>query len=506
MSREALCASILIDEPHSRDAPPRPQRRRFERVGSPFLAIDPRSERRRHRTAIGESAARGSHRNRTVPHGGRQPVSRREPAAADADARLPVRRRERAEAVRPPAVVGGYCHCGSSDDVSIIVAGLARYAESSAIIFHEYAHLLVHTAVRDVPVWLNEGLAEYYSTFALKNGGRQADIGRPIARHVQLLRERLLPVAQLLAVDQTSALYNEGERRSIFYAESWALTHYLLMERPNGASIVNRYLTAVAAATPSEKAFVDATGVSLKEMDTELLRYVTRPTFSALTFVLADRVDVDEPERARTISAAEAEARLGDVQMRVGRINEAAVRIEAAAAAGPDVAQAQLALALLRVRQERKSDAWAPLEKAAALAPDDFIAQYTYALTLLRREGESEAQEKASAERAYAALTRALAVSRSGARREAARSARCDDTRHGAGAGAARLPHPARPDLRSAERQRGRAAAAGRSRAGEDRRGRREPRTDAARSARRARTGGGGAARARGSGSRGGSA
>jgi tetratricopeptide (TPR) repeat protein len=310
-----------------------------------------------------------------------------------------------------PAVLGGYCHCGSSDDVNFIVAGLARYSESSAIIFHEYAHLLVHNAARDVPVWLNEGLAEYYSTFALKNGGRQADIGRPIARHVQLLRGRVLPVAQLLAVDETSALYNEGERRSIFYAESWALTHYLLMERPNGgASIVNRYLTAVAAGTPSEKAFVDATGVSLKEMDTELLRYVSRPIFSALTFVLADRVDVDEPERARPISAAEADARLGDVQMRVGRINEAAVRIEAAAAAGPDVAQAQLALALLRFRQERKSDAWAPLEKAAALAPDDFIAQFTYALTLLRREGESEAQEKALAERAYAALTRALAV------------------------------------------------------------------------------------------------
>src|SRR5438094_663847 len=329
-----------------------------------------------------------------------------------------------------PAVVGGYCHCGSSDDVSIIVAGLARYAESSAIIFHEYAHLLVHTAVRDVPVWLNEGLAQYYSTFALKNGGRQADIGRPIARHVQLLRERLLPVAQLLAVDQTSALYNEGERRSIFYAESWALTHYLLMERPNGASIVNRYLTAVAAGTPSEKAFVDATGVSLKEMDTELLRYVTRPTFSALTFVLADRVDVDEPERARTISAAEAEARLGDVQMRVGRINEAAVRIEAAAAAGPDVAQAQLALALLRVRQERKSDAWAPLEKAAALAPDDFIAQYTYARTLLDRLDEHEravAEQRAREAAAREAAAREAAAHEA-ALREAVVDARADPT------------------------------------------------------------------------------
>jgi len=309
-----------------------------------------------------------------------------------------------------PAVLGGYCHCGSSDDVNFIVAGLARYSESSAIIFHEYAHLLIHNAARDVPVWLNEGLAEFYSTFVLKDGGRQADIGRTIARHVQLLRQRVLPVAQLLAVDETSPLYNEGERRSIFYAESWALTHYLLMERRDGVSVINRYSTAVAAGTPSEKAFVDATGTSPKHMDAELQRYVNRPALRALTFVLADRIDVDEPERARTISAAEADARLGDVQMRVGRLNEAAARIEAAAAAGLDVAEAQLALGLLRLRQERKPDAWAPLQKAATLAPDDFVAQYTYALTLLRREGESEAQEKALAERAYAALTRALVV------------------------------------------------------------------------------------------------
>src|SRR5262249_6039616 len=73
-----------------------------------------------------------------------------------------------------PAVLGGYCHCGSSEDVNFIVAAKARYSESSAIIFHEYAHLLLHNAVRDGPLWLNEGLAEYYSTFALKSGD-----GRP---------------------------------------------------------------------------------------------------------------------------------------------------------------------------------------------------------------------------------------------------------------------------------------------------------------------------------------
>ena len=37
----------------------------------------------------------------------------------------------------------------------------------STVIFHEYTHLLVNNTFESAPVWFNEGLAEYYSTFSI---------------------------------------------------------------------------------------------------------------------------------------------------------------------------------------------------------------------------------------------------------------------------------------------------------------------------------------------------
>ena len=47
-------------------------------------------------------------------------------------------------------------------------------------------------------------------------------------RHLQMLRgKKLLPLATLFEINRTSPYYNEREKSSIFYAESWALIHYL---------------------------------------------------------------------------------------------------------------------------------------------------------------------------------------------------------------------------------------------------------------------------------------
>lgn len=309
-----------------------------------------------------------------------------------------------------PAALGGYCLCGGTADANLIVANLASYAESSAIIFHEYAHLLIRNAAHTIPVWLNEGLAEYYSTFRLTDGGRRADIGRPIEHHVALLRGQMIPVPELLAVSESSALYNEGDRRSIFYAEAWALTHYLLTERPDGAAAVNKYVAAVARQTPPDAAFADAFGATPAEMSLQLRQYVRRPVFRSTAIVLEERVEVNEPEEAQTLSVADANARLGAIQVRLNRAAEAAPRIEAASAAAPGSADAQLALALLRLHQDRAPEARAPLEKAVALAPRDFITQYVYGLLLLRDTIDAPRADDDKLELAHAALTRAVAA------------------------------------------------------------------------------------------------
>jgi len=113
-------------------------------------------------------------------------------------------------------------------DENLIVLPLSG-AASLETIFHEYTHLLLRHNDPFWPLWLKEGMAEIYATFE-PIGGNRARIGRPIGRHLRLLsEEHLMPLADLFAVTHNSAEYNEERHQGIFYAESWLLTHYLML-------------------------------------------------------------------------------------------------------------------------------------------------------------------------------------------------------------------------------------------------------------------------------------
>ena len=61
----------------------------------------------------------------------------------------------------------------SGPDVNYIALKLIKdpgtVQDPYTIIFHEYTHLLIRTATGNVPLWFNEGMAEYYSTFSTTN-------------------------------------------------------------------------------------------------------------------------------------------------------------------------------------------------------------------------------------------------------------------------------------------------------------------------------------------------
>ncbi len=307
-----------------------------------------------------------------------------------------------------PVTLGGYFH--HDGEVNYIALDLAAFEESSQVVFHEYTHLLLRNATPSIPVWLNEGLAEYYSTYALAASGRRADIGRPVPRHVALLRERVIPIAQLIAVDQSSELYNEGERRSIFYAESWALTHYLMIEMPDGPQSINTYVAAVAGGQHHDEAFTDAFGMSPDAFDKVLRRYVMQPVFRSVAYSFAERVQVAASANEQVVSAPESEAWLGDLQRRVGRVDEAAPRIEASVKAAPGAAMPHFALALLRLSQERRDEAWPSFDRAAALAPDDFLVQFTFGARILRDRSTGVSGDAGELARARDLLARAAAI------------------------------------------------------------------------------------------------
>lgn len=217
-----------------------------------------------------------------------------------------------------PAPVAGVFYGGS--DVNYIA--LTRESGGSLrIIFHEYAHLVISNVATNLPVWLSEGLAEYYSTYDVSRGGRQAVIGRPIEPHVHLLREKtLVPLDQLIAVDRGSPLYNEENRQSLFYAQSWALTHMLMLGDPPRTKELTVYMRLIQQGVPAGDAWRQAFGGI--RIDQDLWQHIRRQSFKAYAFRFDDGLTAVQGD-AQPMTQPDVAAFLAGLRIRQGRLNDA---------------------------------------------------------------------------------------------------------------------------------------------------------------------------------------
>jgi hypothetical protein len=144
---------------------------------------------------------------------------------------------------------------------------------ATQIVVHEYVHLILRHNGGRYPTWLNEGLAEFFSTMVPESG--RMTIGEvPPARFQMLFTGTLIPVARLLAVNSESPEYNTREHSGMFYAESWALTHMLLAEdtyRPKS----DEFIQMISRGTPGPDVFKQLYGKSPEVVERDLRNYLT---------------------------------------------------------------------------------------------------------------------------------------------------------------------------------------------------------------------------------------
>ncbi len=275
-----------------------------------------------------------------------------------------------------PVELAGYAT--SSPIGPSIAICIERRDQAYPIAYHELTHLLISNAMLGLPLWLREGLAEFYGTFELSDDGRRAVLGKAVApEKIRLLREGLLPMSELLAADEGSRLYNVGADRGLFYAQSWALVHYLLLDNPNRGrqfiSFIQRLATGVPAATAFTESFPNA-----DRLESELRAFVTQLTLRTYPFTLADRAAGDSEYTVTRMTPAETMASLGLDLARQGRFAEAQARFEQALKIAPGTASAQTGLGVVFTMQGRIVDALPALRKGAELADGEAMAHFAF--------------------------------------------------------------------------------------------------------------------------------
>ena len=281
-------------------------------------------------------------------------------------------------------------------------------------IFHEYTHLLVNDTFGKTPAWFNEGLAELYSTLSVSDDQRVV-IGRPIRRHISTLQQNsLLPLRTLLEVDYKSPFYNESQKQSIFYAEAWALMHYLMMA-DNGvrATHVLEFLQLLNAHTALEPAFQKAFNTSIESFESALRGYVLQDHFRSNDLTFARKIQPSIEMTSASLSEAEVFAYQGDLLIHSNR-NEAETYLLKAVALDPNLIQAHASLGMARYRQGRMSEALPSLERAVEANSQNALVQYYYA-AILSRPAENETTltlglAPETAAKARAALKNAIAL------------------------------------------------------------------------------------------------
>lgn len=142
------------------------------------------------------------------------------------------------------------------------------------IIQHELTHFYLHLNSRGtmLPVWYDEGLAEFFSTVSFK--GRQARIGEvPIIRFYALRQLPWLPLERVLAIDRSAAEYNGHKLGDSFYAQSWLLVHYSFLQDPALAPALEKMILAQSMSNSVAEAMTLALGPRAQTLDADMRRY-----------------------------------------------------------------------------------------------------------------------------------------------------------------------------------------------------------------------------------------
>jgi hypothetical protein len=240
---------------------------------------------------------------------------------------------------------------------------------------HEYWHFVEHAGGLHLPPWLNEGLAEVFSTVHL--GEHEGRMGFELRWHTRTLRTRSwIPLAELLALPADAPLRSERDSSEIYYAESWALAHMLLLS-PDYSPGYRELAARLSEGTPGAPALQSVYGKSPDTIARDLRGWVEKGRYRP---VAVPGISVDAPPAVfEEVSPFTVRLFMGEVLTAAGKRERAEALYRELAAEGPPNAEVFAALAIRALQKNDYGEARVEWAHALDLGIGDARSCYRFA-------------------------------------------------------------------------------------------------------------------------------
>ena len=299
---------------------------------------------------------------------------------------------EPAEYLAKGSLTLGGLFLSSPDKNYVLMREDASGEHPYAVIYHEYTHFLQRKAAEWMPLWMNEGLAEFFQNTDIEQ--KDALLGKPDAEDIRWLRQnRLLALPTLFSVDEKSPYYHEEHKGSIFYAESWAMIH--MIETSDYEQKTHRLddyakllIQRVDPVTAAGQAFGD-----LRKLQAALEAYVQRSSFGYFKKTTTIEVD-DSTFKMQPLSSSQADAVRADLLAYDSRTSDAQALLDHVLQEDPKNVLAHETKGYLEFRQGHQEEARKWYGDAVRLDSQSFLAHYYYAVMTMNSDSGTAEQEQ----------------------------------------------------------------------------------------------------------------
>lgn len=152
--------------------------------------------------------------------------------------------------------------------------------ETLDTLYHEGFHQYISRIVKDLPIWLNEGLAEYFGPTQFDRSGQVIKAGaintfrlEPLQQHLKR-GGKFYPFADIMNQSPRQFM---GENASFKYSQVWSMIHFFSHARGGQPKLLRQYFDLVRDGKSAEHAFASTYGqLQLSSYEKRWLAYVKR--------------------------------------------------------------------------------------------------------------------------------------------------------------------------------------------------------------------------------------